>query len=354
MLLTFKVSYPSKTTVVLFAVCGPQYTRTPLQGPRRHNIKQVIILTTMGGPRKFLEMHINYVSKKWQEFDKGDFESGWNVSDVPIPGGAVTSSSKNKLHEWYDQVSGGTGWEDVTKKIFVTNVKNLAKRYMNGPNGVRHRAALAAAQTAAAANSTDELEEMSGGESESNQGHVESEDEENEITLASVQCVYKVAKQGETETEKVFIIIQAPSGWYISQEQFKRDFILLINNGNTLRLSFTGTEALFNKDTARNVLEEQEAFNGIYAPINGVQNVAVTAMKSAIMDQMINDEVPSFIFDVPLIKKCTSISPIEGLIRKTTDRGVPVTEPVPAVSLSCLFDFKEVCSELFFPHRNAQ
>ena len=67
-------------------------------------------------------------------------------------------------------------------------------------------------------------------------------------------------------------------------------------------------------------------------------------MAAAIEELMPQGRIPTYVFDIPLIAKCSRISPIEGLhkrVRKQTADGIiyemiPDKDAVPAVSLLCL------------------
>ena len=77
---------------------------------------------------------------------------------------------------------------------------------------------------------------------------------------------------------KIFIVIHAVSGWYISQEKDKGDFFLLCNGGNDIRLSITGNEQMFNKNIGHDLLvKRDDVFGDIYASKGGVQHPAVAA-----------------------------------------------------------------------------
>ena len=44
---------------------------------------------------------------------------------------------------------------------------------------------------------------------------LEFEDEtENKVLLAFIQCLYMVSTEGEAKIKKIFMIVQAVSGWY--------------------------------------------------------------------------------------------------------------------------------------------
>jgi hypothetical protein len=277
----------------------------------------------MGGNQKFYyEPHGHYVVKKWQTYRDGDTEDGWNVDDVPQPGNKVKKGDNKKIHEWYEQVRSDEGWESagVTKVIFVTNVKKLSLKY----------------NTCGQQHSTDETESSEEIPREElapeDTIEIEVEDEGgNTLALAYTQCVYQIAQEGGPEAKKIFINLQAHSGWYLSQEKDKRDFASLIDDGNTLCLSFTGNETFFNKNAACDVLGRSDVFGNIYAATNGVQHAATTAMASAIKALMPQGQVPSFIVTIPLIKKCRRISPVEGLIRRSRGGVAPVKDALPVV-----------------------
>ena len=147
---------------------------------------------------------------------------------------------------------------------------------------------------------------------------------------------------------KIFITIHATSGLYISLNHNKR-FFLLTNEGDTLPISITGNERIFNKDvTCKLLVERTGVFEAIYAPRGGVRN-PVVALISAVRALIPQGQMPSHTFEIPLIKRCARDSSNEGLVCKARDgSGAPVVFLVnDPVSVLCNFIFSLFLLYLF-------
>ena len=305
----------------------------------------------MGGTRKFKEeIHGNFVAEQFQLYDEGDEENGWDVTEVPVKGIPTVRGGNNKVYEWWDIVSAGVRapdgipardgiieWANIgmKKKTFLNNVKICAANYLAGPNGKRYHANVdgpnGERQDADVSNKREPTGIRSGTVVESVEGTIVVEDEHgNKMTLFYTQCIYLLKQRNRPSKWKIFINAHGASGWFLSQEKYKRNFARVVKGGNVYRLSLTGNECLYDgKNGARNVLAR---FGSIYASTKGVEHNAVAAMGEAIKAKMPMGKVPSFDFDIPLLKKCRAISSIEGLTRKSNGRMIPDTKQVPAVS----------------------
>ena len=298
-----------------------------------------------GGQKFFPDPHGNYLIKKWQSYDNGDEQSGWNITFVPKEGDPSKPSRNNEsvaeIKRWYDEVLGNDDpdcdWKEVSLAIFRNNVKNYAAKYRNGPNG-RKTTSNVNESDGAVKHKSVTPEDIYDGSNEI----VEEVEEEvvlvdnggNNMVLAFQQCVYNIAQEGHREVGKIFLSIQAISGWYLSLEQDKGDFVMLADEGKTLRLSITGNERLFHKNHVRNLLVGRtDVFGTTYAPQRGVEHTAVAALSSAVGALIPQGQVPSYTFDIPLLRKCERISPNEGLVRKSRGGSTPIpaTDPIPAV-----------------------
>ena len=279
----------------------------------------------MGGNRKFHEKpHGEFLIEKWKLHKQGDDVHGWDVNLANEP--ASRKGGTDPVKKWYDEVEGTAGWEAITLQLFRSNVKSWAAKFLCGPFG----------QDSIDVDAEDDGSTLS----ESDSGFIKIEVADGKkIVLAYHQCLYSVAKEGEGwVASKIFIVIHAVSGWYISQEKDKGDFFLLRNDGNGIRLSVTGNERMFDKNIGHHLLVQRgDVFGRIYAPKGGVQHPAVAAFTAAVREQAPQGEVPSHTFEIPLLKRCMRFCPIEGLHNRTKDEFgrqtfIPVEDPVPAVS----------------------
>ena len=149
------------------------------------------------------------------------------------------------------------------------------------------------------------------------------------IRIGYIQCAYSVRKAGGFVSTKVFVIVHAVSGWYILLEQGKGDFFVLSEDGNTLCLSITSNERLFDPNVAERLLTGGLFGSGYNSPAPGLHHSAVAALATSIKEQMHQDKIPSRILVIPLLKTCARISPIEGLHK----RNRPNLNAAPVVSL---------------------
>lgn len=306
----------------------------------------------MVGPRKWLKSHSLFVDKKFA--DNEGVDGKWYLGSKENPINLTSAVMK----PWYDEVKpprlGEEGyderniWNPITFDNFKSNVKRLAPLFLNGPRNASNAINPPRSQTGgvsvgrATSNSNSNDTEYATVNANNSthgskatitdafnvdeddvsysEGTVEAGDlHRGTICLAYTQCVYSVGHKAnvQTTTRKCHIIIQPVSGWSISDESAKGDFVTLTSNGDALVLNVKANPVLFNPTTARSILIDSGLFNGVYNDNRLSSHPAVSSLGEAIAQGTLmmdgGNEVPSHTFTIPLLSSFKSVCAVEGL-----------------------------------------
>lgn len=306
----------------------------------------------MGGSTKWLQEHTVYVTGRFTT-NAAEKETKWFVGDAAVPI-ARRGQPIDPRSRWWNEVK-ELGWGDQMKKqVFTKQVQTRAEQFPhsahnsanasrplpanNSVNGGSNANVNAndSANVNVGANLEDEEEEVVEIEIESNLAQVN-----NSVSLAYLHCVYN---QSDTKAgaprSKGHVIVQTVSGWTLSEEKDKGDFVVLSDGGKSLCLSITANSKLFDMDTPSRLLTESELFGDIYATTPaGIHHPAVTSMQLRIAEAMKGEGghgIPSHNMKIPLMSSFRSISAVSGLHKLVgsssgDDEYIPVLEKGPQV-----------------------
>lgn len=303
----------------------------------------------MVGPRKWQKAHSLLVDEK---FTDKEVDGKWYLGTKENP----RKLDAAVIRPWYKQVEppglGEEGydkeniWNPITFDIFKRNIIRLAPLFLNGPRnasnatnpprsqragvgrgaGATRNSEYANVNTNTSTHEDSEATDTAFDTDEDDvdvsysNGTVETDDlRGGTISLAYTQCVYSVGQKAnvQTTTRKCHIIIQPVSGWSISDESAKGDFVTLTSKGDALVLNVKANPVLFNPTTARTILIDSGLFHGRYNDSRLSSHPAVSSLGKAIAQGTLTldggNEVPSHTFTIPLLSSFKSVCAVEGL-----------------------------------------
>ncbi len=161
--------------------------------------------------------------------------------------------------------------------------------------------------------------------------------EGNKASFNYVQAPFRISSTTSSRSsnirskEKCHIIIHAPSGWKLS-DQNASSFCTLSANGSQLILKFEPPPAVFNKEILRDMIAD-------FGEDKPYRNMATGTLHHAVMAIMRAADVgqsnfPDVIMKIKLLVKCQSVCAIEGLYDGRGATAKLEKAPIPAVRRS--------------------
>lgn len=314
----------------------------------------------MGGKKKWLSEHVKFCFNK---FTADENEEGkWCIVGTDSNGDPVlvvpnaTRNSSDPVKEWYDiaRAEDVALFSTINLQCWRTNLKNAAQKWFdgahnpaNGSNPPRTTDHINATHEQEGEDGKDDKGDEDGDDvpdlpnyvakpAEDADNLYDGQGNENEAPFNYVQAQFITSSTTSSQsgnirsTEKCHVIVHAPSGWKLS-DQDRSSFCTLSANGSTLTLKFKPPRAVFDKEILREMISDFGGENN--KPYRNLETGTLHPAVAAIMKaaDVRKSDLPRVIMKIKLPVKCRSISAIEGLYESRDATARLEKAPMPAV-----------------------
>ena len=268
----------------------------------------------------------------------------------------ATRGGRDPVKLWYDEarIEDAELFSTINLRCFRTNAQNTAKIWYDGANNPVN-GSNPPRTTDQHDTTQDQEDDKNGGDDvpavpgdipqaadEDNISFVREtiliyDGKGNKTPFKYVQAKYTTSSTTSSgnyrSTEKCHVIIHAPSGWKLSNQN-PSSFCTISGNGSQLVLKFKPPPAVFNKRILRDMIANFGK-DGTYQNLpTGTLHPAVAAIIRAAEVGQSNS--PDVIMKIKLLVKCQSVCAIEGLYKGRGTSAKLVNAAAPVVS--CFID----------------
>ncbi len=315
----------------------------------------------MGGPKKWFDSHIKFCFRKFT--DSAEDEDGkWCIvgadsdSNCALVVPNATRGGQDPAKLWYNEahIEDAELFSTINLQCFKTNVQNTAKKWYDGANNPVN-GSNPPRTTDQHDTTQDQEDDKNGGDDvpavpgdipqaadEDNISFVRetillSDGKDNEMPFNYVQAKHTTSSTTSSgnyrSKEKCHVIIHAPSGWKLSNQN-PSSFCTISGNGSQLVLKFKPPPAVFNKRILQDMIANFGK-DGTYQNLpTGTLNPAVAAIIR--VTEVGQSNSPDVIMKIKLLVKCQYVCAIEGLYKGRGTSAKLVNAAAPVVS--CFID----------------
>ncbi len=257
---------------------------------------------------------------------------------------------------WYDEarIEDAKLFSTINLQCFRTNVRNMAKKWYDGANNPVNGSNPPRTTDQHETTQDQEDDENGGDDVPAVPGDIPQAADEDNISFVRETILLYDGKGNETpfnyvqakyttssttssgnyrSTEKCHVIIHAPSGWKLS-DQNPSSFCTISGNGSQLVLKFKPPPAVFNKRILWDMIAKFGK-DGTHQNLpTGTLHPAFAAIIRAAEVGQSNS--PDVIMKIKLLVKCQSVCAIEGLYKGRGTSAKLVNAAAPVVS--CFID----------------